>query len=339
MARVRKTGIGARAGFCVTHMCMTWDAFLAAYPGRVLSDEPLAKHTTMRLGGKARFAFAAQSVAEVADALRAAEASGLRAVVLGGGSNVLFSDAGFDGLVIFIAFREVVFEGARVRADAGAISAGFARACAERGLSGLAWLATLPGTIGGAVRGNAGCFGGEMKDLLTDVSVLRDGEILTLPREACDFGYRESIFKHNRDVILSATFALSQTEPEACLRDISAILAKRKATQPMGIASAGCMFKNFSFQNPQDLGTLMKAADVPPEFLAKHMIPAGWLIEQTGLKGFCIGGACVSDVHANFLTVKPGATSDHIFQLIAVVKTRVRDTLGIQLQEEVQLYT
>lgn len=304
---------------------------------RLKENESLARHVNFRLGGPARFWLAAKTSDEIAEAVRAAREDGLKWVMLGGGSNVLPSDKGFDGLVIQAANRGWSVTGTDARAEAGVPSAFLARKTAGAGLAGFEWAVSLPGTVGGAVRGNAGCFGGEMSDVVREVEVLRveTGKVETVPNRDCRFGYRDSIFKRSPDIILSATLELEQDDPDSCMKRLGEALSKRKAEQPQSEACAGCLFKNFEYDDGAAVAMLREKEDVPEAFLKARRIPAGWLIDRAGLKGECVGRACVSEKHGNFL-VSEGATADQVVQLISRIKTRVRNEYGIQLEEEVQ---
>lgn len=316
-------------------------ALRQAFGERLKEGEPLAKHVNIRIGGPADFYLEARSSDEIASAVLAALADGVPFVVFGGGSNTLPSDEGFRGLVIQAANRAWSIEGERVYAEAGVPSAFLARKAAEAGLTGLEWAISLPGTIGGAVRGNAGCFGGETKDALASVDALRvtDGKIerVTYSPEDCGFGYRHSAFKRNADVVLDVELELKTAPKEECLAKLDAVLAKRKLEQPSDSPSAGCMFKNFDFKDESEISKLMSMVEVPKEFLAAKRLPAGWLIEQADLKGKKVGGAQVSDKHGNFLMNLGKATASDVLQLISLIKMKIRDEYGVQLEEEVQL--
>lgn len=314
---------------------------ISAFGERIKKDEPLAKHVHIRIGGPADFYLEARSSEEIIRAVEAALLDRIPFAIFGGGSNTLPSDDGFRGLVIQAANRGWSVDGAMVTAEAGVPTGFLARKTAEAGLTGLEWAVSLPGTVGGAVRGNAGCFGGEIKDTLESVALLRveDGraEIGACKNEECGFGYRESRFKRSRDVVLSATFMLAAAPKEACLAKLEEVLSKRKADQPSEAPSAGCMFKNFVFKDESELEKLKERADVPEVFMHARRLPAGWLIEQADLKGKTIGRAQISAKHGNFLLNLGGATASDVLQLISLVKMRVRDDYGIQLEEEVQL--
>jgi len=317
------------------------NALEGRFGDRLRRDEPLSKHVNIRVGGPADLYLEARSSEEIADAVRAALKDGLAYVVLGGGSNTLPSDEGFRGLVIQAANRAWRIEDERVYAEAGVPSAFLARKAAEAGLTGFEWAVSLPGTIGGAVRGNAGCFGGETKDVLASVDVLRigDGELrtATYTPQQCAFGYRDSAFKRASDIVLDVELELTQASKDECLVKLDAVLVRRKKEQPSENPSAGCMFTNVDYKEERDIAKLKASLEVPKEFLDRKRIPAGWLIEHAGLKGMKIGAAQVSEKHGNFLVNLGGASASDIIQLLSLIKMRVRDAFGIQLHEEVQL--
>ena len=303
---------------------------------RLKLKEPLARHLNMKLGGPAEWFCEVKT----ADELKA----GLEVVrkhehyqwfVLGGGSNTLANDTGFSGVVFKLAMRELTIEGNRVAADAGVISAMMARKTAEAGLKGFTWAISLPGTIGGAVRGNAGCFGGETRDQLVEVDLLRDGEVVRVPASELEMQYRESTIKHNNDIVLRAYFEFESGDPEELKQELKDIVDSRKKTQPLYAGSAGCIFKNFEAE-PEDMANVEEKLDVPETMKEQMRLGAGWIIDQLDLKGTKVGGAQISNEHGNFMINDGSATASDIAQLIAIVKTKVRNELGIQLEEEVQ---
>ncbi|MFA5946104.1 MAG: UDP-N-acetylmuramate dehydrogenase [Patescibacteria group bacterium] len=300
--------------------------------------ESLAKHVNMKIGGPAQFFVEAKTSQDIADAVNIAKENGVKFFILGGGSNTLVADDGFEGLVIKTANRGITINGELVTAEAGAISATVARQTANAGLRGFEWAVSLPGTIGGAVRGNAGCFGGETKDALVSVKLLRNGKIIEVPADELKMAYRSSVLKElgNQDVVLEATFKLTPGNKAEALALIEANLDKRKKTQPLGSASAGCMFKNFEYTDESILDKLKQDADIPEAMLKSKRLAAGWLIDQAGLKGTKMGDAMVSTEHGNFLMNTGKATASQIAELISLVKMKVRNNYGIQLEEEVQ---
>ncbi len=301
----------------------------------IKENEPLAKHSTFGVGGNALFGIAAHTVAELQEAITFADEKKLPWRVLGGGSNLLVSDVGFPGVIIWYQNRDLLIEGNAVIAGAGAITAAVAGASVRAGLTGFEWGAGVPGTIGGAVHGNAGATGGEMKDSVVSVSVLENGEVKKYSAAECKFGYRDSVFKNlPHAIILSATLQLAHAAdaagPVAKMREV---LEYRIKTQPKGVPSSGCTFKNVEIEEravPQ-----LRAFGVPENFLAAHRVPAGWLIEKANLKGAVQGGAKISEVHGNFMVTAPGATAADIAALIDLAKEKVAAQFGVQLHEEI----
>ncbi|MEK7993282.1 MAG: UDP-N-acetylmuramate dehydrogenase [Planctomycetota bacterium] len=299
----------------------------------------MKKHTNFRIGGPARWFVEVRTVDELKEALAFAKEKTLPVFVFGGGSNTLVNDKGFEGVVVKMAMRAVQIDGNRVRAEAGVLSSALARATAKAGLAGMTWAISLPGTIGGAVRGNAGCFGGETKDFLVEAELFRDGQVVIVSKSDLQFGYRESMIKHSTDIVLSAMFELEAGDPVELAKELDQKLASRKSSQPLDAGSAGCLFKNYEIHSDEELQRLTQKLDIPSEMLATRRLSAGWLIDQLDLKGKQIGDAKISQVHGNFVVNSGAATADDVMQLVAFVKTRARNELGVQLQEEVQFVT
>jgi len=306
---------------------------------KLKKNEILAKHTNFRIGGPADFFVEAISGDEIVEAVKAVEAAGMPYFLLGGGSNVLISDDGFRGLVIKIANRQVEINGTTVTAGAGALTSMVAGKAIRAGLTGFEWAVTIPGTIAGAVVGNAGCYGGEIGEVVKSVKVLRQNEIVELSKEDCNFQYRESIFKSpdNNDVILEVVLGLEECDSEKCRQKADEFIAKRKASQPFDNSSAGCIFKNYTFQNEEEVSKLKEALDVSEAMLANKSISVGWLIDQLGLRGVGVGDAAVSDKHGNFILNKGQATAKDVTELIGLIKQKVGDRVGIELEEEVRV--
>ncbi|EKD32782.1 MAG: UDP-N-acetylenolpyruvoylglucosamine reductase [uncultured bacterium] len=310
---------------------------LNASGASVLAGEMMNKHTNFRIGGPADYYARVTNVEQLKALIAKANELGIKYTVLGGGSNVLVSDSGVRGLVIQIAMRDVKVEGNRLIAGAGAPNTAVSRQASSAGLSGLEWAVTVPGTVGGMVYGNAGCYGSETKDFVESVTALCDGEIKELKKDELDFSYRHSIFKEHKDwVIFQVSFLLSHGDKKEIEEKINALLAKRMASQPFDSSSAGCMFKNFEFSNEKDIARLKEKFIVPEEFISKKNIPAGWLIENLGLKGETIGSAQISQKHGNFIVNLGNATAFDVFWLVEKVKDRAKDEFGILLQNEVQ---
>ncbi|MCX6739791.1 MAG: UDP-N-acetylmuramate dehydrogenase [Candidatus Parcubacteria bacterium] len=299
-------------------------------------DVSLAKYTTFKIGGPAKYFFIAQDNEDLVRAMTFAKKLKIPGCVLGGASNVLISDQGFAGLIIINQAKDIVLKkDNRVVADAGVNLMTLVNKTAEDGLIGLEWAAGIPGTVGGAVRGNAGAYGGQMSDNLIGVEVMRGSKQFILDKKNCGFGYRDSVFKHNNDLIISAEFQLQKGDKAQIQARIKEILAQRQAKQPLEYPSAGSVFTNVLIgSHNQDL--LKKVPNLPKEYLEYEKIPAAWLIEQLDLKGKTIGGAQISNKHANFIVNIKDASANDVIQLISLVKMKVRDTYGIELMEEIE---
>jgi len=305
--------------------------------GTVLENELLSKHTTLGIGGPAKYYFEATHSDDLIKAAELAKELGLNYVILGAGSNVLVSDQGFDGLVIKAKNNNLRLQGIKLYVEAGVMNAQVARETVNAGVTGLEWLATIPGTVGGAIYGNAGCFGNAIKDVISKVDVYREGAKKRLSKKECQFAYRDSVFKKSHDIILSAEMTLDEGSKEAGLKLIKEYSDKRKETQPIGQACAGSTFKNFKFNDDKAIEILQqKVKNIPDEFLKTRIIPAGWLIEQVGGKGMEMGDLIISDVHANWIVNNGKGRADDFVMLVSKIKMLVRDELGIQLQEEIQ---
>lgn len=285
---------------------------------RLLEDEPLAKHTSFRIGGPAALLALPSSEQELAALLRCAGALGVETRLLGAGTNVLAPDEGVAALVI--CTRDALMGlkdlgGGRIEAYAGqtlARSAVFAR---ELGLAGLEFAHGIPGTVGGGVYMNAGAYGGEMKQVCQQTSVLTmAGESQAFSGEAQAFSYRESAFSAMDAVIVKTVFQLTPGRPEDITARMQELMEKRRASQPLELPSAGSTFK-------RPVGAY-----------------AGALIEQAGLKGTRVGGACVSEKHAGFVVNTGGATAREVRALIALVQKRVYETSGFTLTPEVRIW-
>ncbi len=312
--------------------------FVSAFPS-VRQNELMSAHTYLKIGGPARLFLVASTSDEIVKAVEFAVAEQIPWYVIGGGSNLLVSDTGFDGLVIQAADHQFSIEGQRVTSASGVFTGLLANAAVTSGLTGFEWGAGVPGTIGGATYGNAGCFGGEMKDVVVSVDAydVVQAKRVTYTNEEYRFGYRDSRFKHEPHLILKVVMELKLDEKGEGRKKIDEIVAKRKDTQPQGAFSAGCLFKNFEYTDESVLETLKRQGDeIPSAMLQKKTIAAGWLIDKVGLKGKTIGKAQISPVHGNFLVNLGGARAQDVIMLSSLVKMKVRDELGVLLEDEVQ---
>ncbi len=272
--------------------------------------------TTFKVGGPAAFVAEPKTPDEVAELVKLSKAEGVPFFVLGNGSNILASDKGFDGLIIhlFSNMNTIHVAGGTIKASAGASLIKVAKVARENSLTGLEFASGIPGTLGGAVYMNAGAYGGEMKDVVTSVTVLdAGGNISTINGADMDFSYRHSIAMEKEMIILSATLELAkgdQAQIDATVKDLS---GKRMEKQPLEFPSAGSTFKR-------------------PE---GHF--AGKLIMDAGLRGYTVGGAQVSEKHCGFVVNKGGATAADVLRLTKDVQQKVLDTFGVELELEVKL--
>lgn len=290
---------------------------------RVLTHVRLAPFTTFRVGGPADWFVETRSADEIVTALAAATAAAIPVTILGGGSNVLIADSGIRGLVIRPRGGNVTrLDVGHIRVDAAVTINGLCRWTITHGAAGLEVWAGTPGTVGGAIFGNAH-FGGELiGDLVTSVRLAdRTGAILTVPAAEMRFAYDRSRLQESGEVLLSADFRVSDGVPAALRAKARGSLAFRKRTQPLDVPSAGCVF-----QNPQ-----RGVDDVPTG------IPwsAGALVDRAGLKGASIGGARVSETHGNFVINDGQATARDIRALIERCRQTVDDRFGVRLREEI----
>jgi UDP-N-acetylmuramate dehydrogenase len=303
---------------------------------KIQKDELLAPYTTFKIGGPAQFFFIAQNNEDLVRAVSYTRKLKIPHYILAGGSNLLISDNGYDGLVILNQAKEIIFKNNdRLVADAGVKLFELVKQTAEYGLTGLEWAAGIPGSVGGAIRGNAGAYRGEISDNIIGVEIMRGSKQFILSKQQCQFGYRESIFKHNNDLIISGEWQLQPGDKQKSQEQINEILRKRKESQPLEYPSAGCVFKNIEI-NSANMDKVANLKNLPAEYLQYKKIPAAWLIEQVGLKGEKIGDAQISEKHANFIINLGQATAEQVKELIEVVKNQVKQKFDLQLAEEVQ---
>ncbi|MEP0807069.1 MAG: UDP-N-acetylmuramate dehydrogenase [Chloroflexota bacterium] len=293
------------------------DVLRAKFGDKVRENVPLAPFTSARIGGPADILLTADTSTELARMVKLLWKHELPFIILGGGSNVLVSDRGVRGVVILNRAKGVKFhlgDQPSVTAESGVVFSNLANRCASKGLAGLEWAATVPGTVGGAVYGNAGAFGGDMAGNLIRAELLTENGKETFTVEQMGYGYRTSVLKRGevKAVVLSAELALKNSTKEEVTVKIQQFSAHRKATQPPG-ASMGSMFKN------------------PPGDYA------GRLIEAAGLKGVRIGNAEISPLHGNFFINHANTKAEDIRALIELAQKKVKETQGVELELEIEI--
>ena len=281
----------------------------------ILIDEPMSRHTTFRVGGPADFFVTPKAKEEVRDVIRICKEAGMPYYIIGNGSNLLVSDAGYRGVIVQIykEMNEVKVEGDLVKAQAGALLSGIAAKALGAELSGFEFASGIPGTIGGACVMNAGAYGGEMKDVLESVTVLTgEGKIIELGRNELELGYRTSVIAKKGYIVLGAVLKLERGDGEKIKTYMDELKEKRVTKQPLEYPSAGSTFKR------------------PEGYFA------GKLIEDAGLRGFQIGGAQVSEKHCGFVINRDHATAAEIMELMRQVQIRVKENSGVDLEPEVK---
>lgn len=279
-------------------------------------QEPLAAHTTFKIGGPAAVFVQPADEAQLCQAVRLCRELAVPCYLLGNGSNILFGDRGYAGAVVSLAGmkREVRREGDTLTAPAGMPLSVLCTAALRAGLTGLEFAYGIPGTVGGAVYMNAGAYGGEMKDVLASVRYLTaDGQIVEASAVELDLGYRHSVFESNGGCILSAAVRLAPGDPEAIAARMDDLMGRRRDKQPLDKPSAGSTFK-------RPVGAF-----------------AGALIEQCGLRGYRHGGAAISEKHCGFVVNLGGATCADVLALCAEVQKIVKDQTGFTLEKEIRV--
>lgn len=306
----------------------------------IKEHEPLKNHTVFKIGGPARFFIETATANEFVQAIRQSAASGIPWHILGAGSNVLVADAGFPGTIIHPRGGALEVRGNFLHADAGVSMARAVAESVKNNLCGFEWGIGIPGTIGGSVVGNAGCFGGEMKDAVERVRVFNtnNGDVAEFSNADIAFGYRDSMFKHRPElVVLDVTLQLHSGDGDAAAYLVRDYTSKRVHSQDIGSQSAGCIFKNISW-NRRDIDPEQITSRFPEfmRFQGNPGIPAGFLVDQLGLKGMAVGGARISERHGNFIINGGNATADDVIILIGIIKERVHRTYGVLLEEEIR---
>ena len=301
-----------------------------------LKDVPLSSYSVFKIGGPAKYFCEVKNQEELTEALNWASENSTPFFILGAGSNILVSDEGFAGLVIKMGLQELKVAPTlggqgrsgenRIFASSGVSMAKVVNFAIENNLAGFEWGIGIPGTIGGSVFGNAGCYGGEMSQVVEQVQLLEN----VMPRTECQFSYRNSIFsakggsasggkKHPEWIILGATLNLKKGDPAESRAKVLEYTKKRSQTQDIGEKCAGCIFKNFT-----------------PTGASEPVLAAAYLIDKAGLKGKTVGKAMVSQKHANYIVNTGGASSLDVKNLIELIKNEVQKAHGVTLEEEIR---
>jgi UDP-N-acetylmuramate dehydrogenase len=300
---------------------------------RTATAVPLAPYTRFGIGGPAKL-FCETSKMEVFHAaLCSVQQSGMRHVVIGGGSNLIAADEGFDGAVLRFTGERLARTCNRLRVEAGLPLQTVVDRSIEMGLRGVETLTGIPGTLGGAIYGNAGAYGHSINECVESVSYTDGEHVCTLSNEQCAFDYRESIFKRRKDwIILEATLTFGEGDFVLMKQNADAIRAIRDEKYPPSMKCAGSIFKNCFFAKlPPPVQSL-----IPEKVVREGKVPSAWFLEQVGAKGLRVGDIQVASYHANLIYNDGAGKSADVVKIIADLKQRVRDTFGFDIEEEVQ---
>lgn len=315
---------------------------------KIQKNIPLSEYTTFKIGGLAKFFCVVKNVNEIKEALEFAEKNKLEIFILGGGSNILVSDKGFNGLVIRIKNQELKIKNNKINVGVGFLLSKLVSESVKKNLTGLEWAAGIPGTVGGAICNNAGAHGKSMEDIVEELEVLElvsldkcDWKSRKITNQQCDFSYRNSIFKSEKKYIILSVVLKCEIYPLEFQEDeskkiISEYLKIRKEKQPLEYPSIGSVFKN-PVVNDNHLKKFKKEFSELNNIVKNNIIPAGWLIEQIEfLRGKKIGGVMISEKHCNFIVHTRNGKAEDVIILISLIKQKIRSRFGIQLEEEIE---
>ena len=311
-------------------------------PEIVKRNIDLSLFTSFKIGGPAQYFAKVSKLEEIFEVLLWAKEKNLSYYILGGGTNILIPDKGIDGLVIKNSYNFKKRENSSVLVGSGCQLAEILNFSYLNNLSGLEWAAGIPGTVGGAIRSNAGAYGKSISQVLGRITFLDFNppcfEVKHIFPQDCQFGYRKSLFQEKPWIIWQAQLKLKRVEKKNEIFQRIEKYRKKRKNQPKA-PSAGCIFKNIEIKDigQRSLEKIEKEFPEVRQFYKKGIIPAGWLIEKMGLKGRTIGRAQISPEHANFIINLGGATADNVLTLISIIKQKARNEFNIQLQEEINI--
>jgi UDP-N-acetylmuramate dehydrogenase len=307
---------------------------LAAIPGlKVLAGASLAAYTRFGIGGPASMLCDTASQAAFIAALRLVKSLAVPRIVIGGGTNLVVSDAGFEGIVLRYSGSEIVRNGTLLEVEAGAVLQNVVDDTIGLGLKGLQTMTGIPGYLGGAVYGNAGAYGHSIDQIITEIRFTDGAGIHTLTNHECRFEYRESIFKDNKDwIILSASLRFEEGDAAELRKSASEIRAIRDAKYPPSMRCAGSIFKNLFLDKLPPAAR----AEVPAKVVREGKVPSAWFLEQVGGKGMRRGDIQMATYHANLIYNDGVGTAMDLVAIIRELKERVHNRFGFDLEEEVQ---
>ncbi len=293
----------------------------------------LSAHTTLCVGGRAKYFIRVNRENDLISALDLARKKSLKVLIMGGASNLLISDKGFDGLVIKNDIKSKSCEDSKIRCSSGTLLQDLINFQIEKGLSGMESLSGIPGTVGGAIYGNAGAYGQSINDYLLRVKIYDGRKVKWISKRQCRFDYRESIFKRRNWVILEGEFQLKNGDRQAMRKKAKEIVKERLKKYPPDLKCPGSFFKNIVADNlPKSI-----LKEIPNEKIIFGKIPAGYLLEEVGMKGYRIGNIKIADYHGNLIINEGGGKAKDVYKLMKICIKKVKDRFGITLEPEVQL--
>jgi UDP-N-acetylmuramate dehydrogenase len=316
-----------------------YEQFISKFSGKILYKEPLCNHSSFKIGGPADIMVMASDTDRLREAVELCLYMDIPFFLLGGGTNIVFHDNGFRGIVIKNLCDNYSLDGEKIFVESGVPVNNFAEDMAGRGLKGLEALGGLPGTVGGAIAGNAGAYGSSIGDVLTSAKIflLKERKSVEVDRDFFDFRYRYSRLKTGevKALILSATLSLSGGDRKELLSVIEKDRYKRKTLHPTE-PSAGCIFKNIEVHEKfRDYLKNKIPYMSEKELIVYNKLPAGKLIDITGLKGMSYGDAYVSEIHGNYIVNKGKATCSQVKELIGIIKKKIKEEFNIEFEEEI----
>lgn len=290
------------------------------------------KMTTFAVGENARYLVTVTDTEKLVNLLNYLKNNGIEFFILGGGSNLLMPDHDIDGVTVRVQTKKVeMADDTTIMSEAGVGFGTLINLSLAHSLEGLEWGVGVPGTVGGAVRGNAGAMGKNIATCLKKVEIWRDGEVIELQNSECGFGYRESSFKFNKDIVLRAWFGLAPGDKKEIMQRAATYMKQRSGRYPH-TPSAGSFFKNIQIAKWPG-----NTDDLPELFRERGMIPVGWVMEQLDLKGLTRGGAKVSDEHGNFVINFNNATQKDVLEIVEIMKERAYNKFKLEIEPEVEI--
>ncbi len=306
---------------------------------KIQENISLKNYTTFNVGGNARYFCICKNIDDLHNAIEFSKNNKIEYFILAGGSNLIVSDDGYNELIIKTEFNKLEFRDLKIIVGSGYIIDKLVNIANRKGLKGLEWAGGLPGTVGGAVRGNAGAFGGEVKDCVLKVksqkSKIKDIEIIERNKQQCEFGYRTSIFKHNKEIILEVELKMQKGDLYELIKIADDHRQYRQDKHPIEFGCAGSTFKNYpvnfaTYEVKQGFSDVIKTDPFP-------VIPTAAIIDRAGLKGYTIGDAQISEKHPNYIINLGNAKAKDIISLIEYVIKIVKEKYNIDLEVEPQL--